>query len=157
MFRHACFFAWLCIGSAAGAEGVHKCVAHEGIVYQGAPCAGAEVPMPMETARRVYAPAAPAHPAVPDCKGAGVRPARPPWRHGAMCIGMTDDEVLNLAGWGRPGAIVRKRTRQGWEEEWTYDARSPHSATLRFVNGRLAAVEALSATVVAASATQTPP
>ena len=158
MFRCACFLACLCIGSAASAEGVHKCVTREGIVYQGTPCAGAEAPLPVDLTRAAYAPVAPESPAAPDCESAGGPPARPPWRHGAMCIGMTDDEVLNLAGWGRPARIARKRTRHGWEEEWTYDARSAHLATLRFVNARLAAVEmqAIPANLVA-SATLTQP
>jgi hypothetical protein len=54
---------------------------------------------------------------------------------------MTDDQVLNLAGWGRPAKIVRTRTPHEWREQWVYDTRAAGLRQLRFVNGRLAAVE----------------
>jgi len=69
-------------------------------------------------------------------------PARLPWRNGAICIGMTDDEVLNLPGWGRPASINRTRAAREWREEWFYDAsRAAGARQLFFVNGKLDAVE----------------
>ena len=59
----------------------------------------------------------------------------------AICIGMSDDEVLNLPGWGRPAKIVRTRAPREWREEWIYDARYAGPRQLWFVNGKLAAVE----------------
>ena len=64
---------------------------------------------------------------------------------------MGDDEVLNLAGWGRPARIVRKRTHAGWQEEWTYESRAANAATLRFVNATLAAAEVQPPNVLVAS------
>jgi hypothetical protein len=80
--------------------------------------------------------------ATPDCD-ASPRQAlrRLPWRYTTLCIGMTDDEVLNLRGWGRPAKIIRTRAPREWHEEWTYDARAAGPRQLHFVNGKLAAVE----------------
>jgi hypothetical protein len=152
MLRHVTLCGCLCFAAAANAEGIHKCVTRGGTVYQGSPCAGAEAPLSIALAPAMYVPAAPEVPATPDCASAGGPPARPPWRHGAICIGMSDDEVLNLAGWGRPARIIRKRTHGGWEEDWTYDERAANAATLRFVNARLAAVETDPPRVLVASA-----
>ena len=54
---------------------------------------------------------------------------------------MTDDEVLNLRGWGKPAKIVRSKASREWREDWTYAARATGSRQLRFVNGKLAAVD----------------
>jgi len=54
---------------------------------------------------------------------------------------MTDDEVLNLPGWGRPAKIQRTRAPREWREELFYDARAAGTRQLWFVNGKLAAVE----------------
>jgi hypothetical protein len=49
---------------------------------------------------------------------------------------MTDDEVLNLPGWGRPAAINRTRAAREWREEWFYDtSRAARARQLLFVNG----------------------
>jgi len=53
---------------------------------------------------------------------------------------MTDDEVLNLPGWGRPDRIVRTREQRLWHEAWTYDAPLTARRLLHFVNGKLADV-----------------
>ena len=156
MLRHVTLCACLSFGGVVNAEGIHKCVTSDGTVYQGTPCAGAEAPLSIAVAPAVYAAAVPALPPTPDCrKTPGSPPARPPWRHGAICIGMSDDEVLNLAGWGRPARIVRKRTHGAWHEEWTYKSRAADAATLRFVNARLAAVETQPPHVLVASAALT--
>ena len=153
MLRHAMLCACLCFAAAANAEGIHKCITSDGTVYQGAPCAGAEAPLSIAVAATENTPAAADVPGAPDCASAGGPPARPPWRHGAICIGMSDDEVLNLAGWGRPTRIARKRTSSGWQEEWTYETRAANAATLRFLNARLATLETQSPpTMLVASA-----
>lgn len=152
MLRYATLCACLCFGAAVNAEGIHKCVTNDGTVYQGMPCAGAEAPLSIAVAPTVYALVARDVPTAPDCANAGGPPARPPWRHGAICIGMSDDEVLNLAGWGRPTRIVRNRTAGGWQEEWTYETRAAHAATLRFLNARLANLETQPPPTLVASA-----
>jgi hypothetical protein len=141
----------LCLSAVSRAGDVHKCVTPAGITYQGVPCAGAELPTPAIIASATQAPpslranaatSAPARTA-PDCDAIPQRASpRLPWRHTAICIGMTDDEVLNLPGWGRPAAINRTRAAREWREEWFYD--TSHAARARqlfFVNGKLDAVE----------------
>ena len=54
---------------------------------------------------------------------------------------MTDDEVLNLPGWGRPATIARTRAPREWREDWTYDAGPSGPRQLHFVKGKLTAVE----------------
>jgi hypothetical protein len=55
---------------------------------------------------------------------------------------MTDDEVLNLASWGRPSAITRTRSNRVWHEEWLYRWRTGGTSRLSFANGKLTAVDA---------------
>jgi hypothetical protein len=58
----------------------------------------------------------------------------PPRR--TLTLGMSDDEVLNLAGWGVPKHIARTKAARGWREEWTY-ATSAGERRLYFVNATL--------------------
>src|SRR5215471_3096184 len=77
----------------------------------------------------------------PRCDPRPREPKRLPWRQPTICIGMTDDEVLNLPGWGRPAKIVRARAPRKWREQWFYDTRFASPRQLLFVNGTLATVE----------------
>ncbi len=78
---------------------------------------------------------------VPRCDPRPREPKRLLWRQATICIGMTDDEVLNLPGWGRPAKIVRTRAPREWREQWFYDTRFASPRQLFFVNGTLATVE----------------
>ena len=141
----------LCISAVSSAGDVRKCVTPTGVAYQDVPCAGAELPTPAVTVSVTQAPPSPRSNAAtnapartaPDCDAMPQRASpRLPWRYTAICIGMTDDEVLNLAGWGRPAAINRTRAAREWREEWFYDAsRGAGARQLFFVNGKLDAVE----------------
>jgi len=51
---------------------------------------------------------------------------------------MSDDEVLNMPGWGRPARISRARLPGGWEEVWRYGSSYSGERELRFLNARLA-------------------
>jgi hypothetical protein len=148
----------LFISAASGAADVHKCVTATGISYQGTPCDGPELPTSivvasaaqslgnsLGAARDLPANAGQPTPAdnsrkAPDCDPRSPRVALPP-RNATICIGMTDDEVLNLAGWGRPVKIVRTRVRREWREQWIYDTPAAGLRQLHFVNGKLALVE----------------
>jgi hypothetical protein len=55
---------------------------------------------------------------------------------GTLTLGMSDDQVLNLAGWGVPKHIARTKAARGWREEWTY-ATSTGERRLYFVNATL--------------------
>ncbi len=112
------FSLLLCVSAVSRAGEVHKCVTPTGIAYQSAPCAGAELPTSVaissatQTAPPLQANAATGTAArtTPSCDATPQRASpRLPWRHTLICIGMTDDEVLNLPGWGRPAAISRTR------------------------------------------------
>jgi hypothetical protein len=50
---------------------------------------------------------------------------------------MSDDDVLNLPGWGRPGRISRVRMSRVWREDWTYGQSATGERHLHFANARL--------------------
>ena len=49
---------------------------------------------------------------------------------------MSDDEVLNLPGWGRPSRITRVKIARAWHEEWTYGQTETGARHLYFANAR---------------------
>ena len=53
---------------------------------------------------------------------------------------MSDDEVLNLPGWGRPARITRAKMSRTWHEEWTYGPSAAGERRLHFANARLVAI-----------------
>ena len=127
----------LCFPLFVHGQEVHKCETPDGITYQSFPCEGREAAM-IIVAKPADTPNART---TADC---GARPdptSRLLWRRTALCIGMTDDEVLNLPGWGRPAKIVRTRAQRVWREQWLYDARADAARQLHFVNGKLALIE----------------
>jgi hypothetical protein len=66
------------------------------------------------------------------------RTLRPgPWRHQALALGVSDDEVLNMPEWGRPNRIVRTKLARGWLEVWTYGNPAVGERELAFTNARL--------------------
>ena len=72
---------------------------------------------------------------------------RGPWTHATPEIGVSDDEVLNMPGWGRPTHIFRARVGRAWEEVWRYGNSYNGERELRFVNARLTAIVEAPATV----------
>lgn len=66
-----------------------------------------------------------------------------PAQHGAwpfrttLALGMTDDQVLNLPGWGRPSKIIRSKNARAWREEWVYMSSAAGEQHLVFVNTTL--------------------
>ena len=60
-----------------------------------------------------------------------------PWGHKALTLGMSDDEVLNMPGWGRPSRITRVRVPREWREEWIYDQSLLAEQRLYFANAKL--------------------
>jgi hypothetical protein len=62
-------------------------------------------------------------------------------RSPAPYIGISDDAVLNMRGWGRPSKINRIRENRGWTEHWEYVTPSGETRNLRFHNGRLIAMD----------------
>lgn len=130
----------LCFTPIAQSESVYKCVAPEGVTYQQSPCdGGATSSLTAITAANPVA-STPRTAEMPRCI-ARLMPSRLPWRPRSLCLGITDDEVLNLAGWGRPSNIARLRSARGWQEQWTYVSRTAGSRRLEFLNGKLESVE----------------
>jgi hypothetical protein len=134
------------------AQPIFKCVDHDSTAYQSTPCS------PGATETRLVALArAPANDAndatFPDARpdplplSSGGSPAPAvserlpgqkvgPWTHKGLAPGISDDEVLNMPGWGRPSQIKRSRGSRGWREEWTY-THAPGEPQLHFLNGKL--------------------
>lgn len=131
------------LASAASAE-IYKCVEGGRTAYQSWPCAAsaAETRMPPSSAsrRNEVAPLAGA-PAASRRSG--------PWPQRTLTLGMPDDAVLNLAGWGRPDRITRTRRPREWREEWIYGEGTAAERRLVFVNARLIGVDAPPATSLA--------
>jgi len=131
----------------AQAQGIFKCVDGELTAYQSMPCSNGEVEMRLAIAQTnraepkrpepdsvsgfTHAPSS----AAPNPSSQG-RSTTWPWRR-TLTLGMSDDEVLNLSGWGIPTRITRTRTAREWREEWIY-ARTPgEERRLRFANATL--------------------
>ena len=133
--------SFLLVPVLGNAQEIHKCVSGDGVTYQGQPCVGNETAAAMTPPGAPHAARSGSSDSTPECAPRPQSPTRLPWRQATICIGMTDDEVLNLPGWGRPSRIVRSRERRQWREDWTYEARSDARRHLHFVNGKLSTVE----------------
>jgi hypothetical protein len=133
----ACLAAFVSWNAAAAGE-IFKCVQAGSTSYQSTPCARAQdaVPFRIDTAVAMAR-----EPREATSAGAGMRPARRgPWTRTSIEVGMSDDEVLNMPGWGRPARISRARLAGGWEEVWRYGDSYRGERELRFLNARLAQI-----------------
>jgi len=130
--------ASLTVGAQSPSQRIFKCVEGETIAYQSMPCERPTAAMGVLT----ISPAPDASPApvavppvareIPSVQSAGKM--WPPRR--TLMLGMSDDEVLNLAGWGVPQHIVRTKAAREWREEWIYPA-STGERRLFFANAKL--------------------
>lgn len=142
MVRAVLLYASLLLVPLLGsAQEIHKCVSADGITYQGHPCDGRDATASLPAGNTSPTIRVSSVQPTPECAPRPRAPPRLPWRQATICIGMTDDEVLNLPGWGRPDKIVRTREQRLWHENWTYDVRFAARRLLRFVNGKLAGVD----------------
>jgi hypothetical protein len=152
------------------AQAVHKCIDDGVVAYQSAPCAGRQVdagPLPLpgyaDPAQRDGAAAprtadAPAAEPVEAPMPPALLPAGPDVQDAfpfetSIALGMTDDQVLNIADWGRPTRIARSGRHRGWREVWTYE-RAADTRQLSFVDGRLARIDRGTTSMQLASAAQ---
>jgi hypothetical protein len=122
-----------CLPLAASAQTVFKCVRQGATGYQSTPCAD-----DADETRMVIG-ASPVRAEAPPRALPTRQPLRKtgPWRHTTLTLGMSDDEVLNLPGWGRPGRITRVRMPREWREEWVYREGSLAEQRLVFANAKL--------------------
>ncbi|MGE5170784.1 MAG: hypothetical protein ACM3JC_10510 [Rudaea sp.] len=143
------------LAPAANAQDIYKCVGDGNIVaYQNAPCEAGSIdagilrlPDYADPPQRDAASAPAAEPPTPSVAPdatrsdaqtlAGMRAF--PFRR-TIALGITDDQVLNIADWGRPTKIARDRWRHGFRERWVYEAADGVRA-LSFVNGRLVDID----------------
>ena len=124
--------AWAASMAAAASAGeLYKCVDAAGTAYQSMPCATGAIETRVQVAT-LARPSLPPDPARRSARKPG------PWRHKTLTLGMSDDEVLNMPGWGPPSRITRVRVpRGGWREEWTYDQGLVAEQRLSFANAKL--------------------
>jgi hypothetical protein len=116
------------------ATDIYKCTGRGVTSYQESPCAGGQ----NEVALRLAS--ASLQRTAPPARGAAQPASRKLWTRTSIELGMSDDEVLNLPGWGRPVEIVRTRLARGWQEVWRYGDRLSGARELRFFNARLAEI-----------------
>jgi hypothetical protein len=102
---------------AVGSQDIFKCVDGNATAYQSVPCANGQA----ETRMTTGAPPSRAEVQVAALPALAARqPLRTvagPWRRTTLTLGMSDDEVLNLPGWGRPTKITRTKMSRTWREE----------------------------------------
>lgn len=146
----------------AANEAVFRCTHGMTVSYQWTTCEPGQqetavrvAAAPAPTAAPAAAPAVPAASPAPAQQGAASSTQTPPtpraapqtvrvsWRaqvrSPAPYIGISDDAVLNMRGWGRPAKIVRTRSERAWVEHWTYLSPGGETRHLQFENGKLVA------------------
>ena len=137
-------FLFCCLPMSAAGQGIYRCSGTGGTVYQDTPCAAGQSSTPLTMARGTTLTQRDAHPTLgAQCTSRTGGRAALPFRPMVLCLGMSDDEVLNLPRWGRPVRITRTKANRTWQEQWEYG--SPATSTARrlhFVNGRLTTIEA---------------
>ena len=120
----------------AGAQGIFKCAEGDATAYQSTPCTNGQIETRLATG-------APHPPAKVETAVLLSPPARQlsrmawPWRRTSLTLGMSDDEVLNLPGWGRPSRITRAKMPREWREEWVYGQPATGERHLHFANATL--------------------
>ncbi|MEO7725886.1 MAG: DUF4124 domain-containing protein [Burkholderiales bacterium] len=132
-------YAGLCCAAlplAARAE-IYKCNSDNSIVYQDVPC------KPGQTAMDVAViPIRLLEPNSVSPLNLRQDPLPPSQLQStALALGMSDTEVLNMRGWGRPSKIHRSRVKNTWHEEWIYGPPDEPKQQLEFANGKLAAIQ----------------
>ena len=130
LWRKAAFVLLTLGAIPCGAQQIFKCLSGAGTSYQSVPCiAGAD------QTRIAPLPQSQSEPAAVSSRSAPRRGG--PWKHRPLTLGMSDDEVLNMSGWGRPSRIDRLRLPREWREEWVYGPDTLSERHLIFSNGRL--------------------
>lgn len=138
MKKYAILLSTICFAySLAAQAAIYKCTSGGTVSYQDTPCKAGQTGMALAAAA-VRLP----HPndGGPSVFNQESEP-RSPFQLTGLVVGMTDTEVLNLRGWGRPGKITRSRANRVWREEWTYFSSADGQKLLQFANGKLTAID----------------
>jgi Domain of unknown function (DUF4124) len=129
----------ICVALPAIGQEVYRCTSHGETTYQDTRCASGQRETPLAVGARAHVPSI--SNAQPCTSTPGGR-ASLPFRRTVLCLGMSDDEVLNLPTWGRPTRITRTKANRVWQERWEYRSHFEPPRQLHFVNGKLANVDA---------------
>jgi hypothetical protein len=128
---------WLVFPLASHAE-IYKCAVEDSTVYQDVPCNDRNDDTTVTYGNTLSRPEPiNASPEVSIQKSS----ASVPLAHPAISLGMTDDEVLNLPGWGRPQKIKRSKSENIWSEHWSYNSYDNDHRHLQFANGKLMTID----------------
>jgi hypothetical protein len=137
-------FALATLGQA---QEIHKCAGQDGITYQSIPCPSGQQEQAFASIARNQNRQEQAPASVTRYENArdgyisrsreANRYAGTPFAATTLFIGMTDTQVLNLPGWGRPSQILRAKAKQGWREQWIYKDAAEDWRFLYFENGHL--------------------
>jgi len=111
---------------------IYKCTSPQGVVYQAAPCA------PGQHGALLQKSAPPSPP--PEARVQAEARRDVAFSRTSLAVGMSDDEALNLPGWGVPSRIERFREGRVYREEWTYVLPGGGSRRLSFANAKLTAM-----------------
>lgn len=123
MRHRAWLLGLLAVAGAAAAQDIHKCVGDAGVIaYQNVPCGGGQVDAGLLKLPDYADPAKPdgaSSPPIDDSAAAmngALSTAAPLWStqetrnafpfRTTIRLGMTDDQVLNIPGWGMPTRVV---------------------------------------------------
>ncbi len=131
----------LACSSLSHSQNIYKCSSAEGMVYRDTPCAMDQREERLAAVSRNVN----SETSQPDqsVRSGNSSPAGLPLSATRLTVGMTDTQVLNLAGWGRPVQIIRSKATRTFKEEWIYN-RAGDESRLYFENGRLAMREDMS-------------
>lgn len=138
--RLTIWLSLLCLAyPLTGETAIYKCTEDNSVVYRDTPCETGRASMLLAT----VAPTRPVEPYTgrpPEFRPEPLPPSQ--LQSTAIALGMTDTQVLNMRGWGRPSKITRNKDAKAWHEEWSYVSRQDEQVQrqLQFTNGRLAAI-----------------
>jgi hypothetical protein len=108
------------------------------------PCASGQSQTLMIASKPAPVPVRESTPAPPPAVRASVPVAytrEVAFRRTTIALGMSDDEVLNLPGWGVPNRIERSRDGRIYHESWSYRQPNGDARWLRFTNARLTGID----------------
>ena len=116
-------------------KSIYKCADAGGVAYRDTPCATPQQQTVVVAARKVNWQPENGKPSYSPEASPSVSPVYAT----RLFMGMTDTQVLNLPGWGRPARIIRSKEGRQWREQWVYKDRSTgeERRALFFENARL--------------------
>jgi hypothetical protein len=136
----------LSLGCAVAHADIYKCTDYYGTQYQSWPCAPGQAQTLVQSRRDSAPPPVAAMqpralPPATSNPGSSVRGRDLAFRRTTIGLGVSDDEVLNMPGWGVPDRIERAREGRIYKETWMYALPNGATRWLYFANARLTGME----------------